>query len=421
MSWFEEVFGAAECDGSFGANRDLFDFNIKTGMLYSKCNGRYFKVGPFESPTNSNLRKRIYHDDGDHVADKQGLTFQNICGDVSDLINDNVNAGSVFQVASQFNCLEMVGPRITPAMGITRYEDDGTQGPACALACPAATVFRNYFINDTGQVGDNQLDLLSDVGTILENAVLKYWDMRNGYALPSRQGAMKELSDRLAIEDGLQRTCIDNSRVGVHWNTEVTPSSARRTRKTPSHGHKICQVFASALPVAYARGTSVQDWSAFAKLVLDAAYDSTLAVGAILAQQRNQLHHSLLTPSTASGSTSGSSRNELVDSPRVTVYLTALGGGAFGNRFNWIVDAIEKALHQYADMPLDVKLVHYGSIHPAFRRLDDWKSTIVSPMAAACLKTGSVEDTSALSTHLTSLLSVRSECAIEKVSLGMSL
>ena len=26
-----------------------------------------------------------------------------------------------------------------------------TLGPACALSCPAATVFRNYFINGTGQ------------------------------------------------------------------------------------------------------------------------------------------------------------------------------------------------------------------------------------------------------------------------------
>lgn len=78
------------------------------------------------------------------------------------------DTGSVFQVASQFNCLEMVGPGERPEDGITQYFLDKTQGPgssascihafyaasiadfahrktACAMACPAATLFRNYF------------------------------------------------------------------------------------------------------------------------------------------------------------------------------------------------------------------------------------------------------------------------------------
>ena len=44
------------------------------------------------------------------------------------------NRGALFQVASQFNMLEMVGPRVTPEEGVTRYEHDRTQGPACAMA-----------------------------------------------------------------------------------------------------------------------------------------------------------------------------------------------------------------------------------------------------------------------------------------------
>jgi hypothetical protein len=44
----------------------------------------------------------------------------------------------------------MVGPGITPEKGITNYINDKTQGPACALSCPAALVFRNYMINGTG-------------------------------------------------------------------------------------------------------------------------------------------------------------------------------------------------------------------------------------------------------------------------------
>ena len=48
-------------------------------------------------------------------------------------------------LASQFNALEMVNYSVTPDEGITCYQHDNTQGPICALCCPAATVYRNYF------------------------------------------------------------------------------------------------------------------------------------------------------------------------------------------------------------------------------------------------------------------------------------
>ena len=54
---------------------------------------------------------------------------------------------------------------------------------------------------------------------------------------------------------------------------------------------------------------------------------------------------------------------------RVRVFLTTLGGGAFGNRHAWISDAITIALAALKDAPLDVILVHYGSQLKA-----DWKA-----------------------------------------------
>ena len=42
------------------------------------------------------------------------------------------NARALFQVASQFKLLEMVGPADAGAW-LTRYKDDPTQGPACAV------------------------------------------------------------------------------------------------------------------------------------------------------------------------------------------------------------------------------------------------------------------------------------------------
>ena len=102
-------------------------------------------------------------------------------------------------------------------------------------------------------------------------------------------------------------------------------------------------MFASALPVSYTRATaSTAEWEPFARLVLRAAYDATLAAAAALARERRA---------------------------RVVVFLTALGGGAFGNPTEWIVDAIRAALAVHADSPLDVRLVHYGAVDPAFGAL----------------------------------------------------
>ena len=78
-------------------------------------------------------------------AGKQGLTFENISGDVGTLIMDKSNEGAIFQAASQFNCLEMINPYITPEDGITDYMKDNTQGPTVAMKAPAGTPLPKLF------------------------------------------------------------------------------------------------------------------------------------------------------------------------------------------------------------------------------------------------------------------------------------
>eukprot|EP00929_Paragymnodinium_shiwhaense_P039465 TRINITY_DN20713_c0_g1_i1.p2 TRINITY_DN20713_c0_g1~~TRINITY_DN20713_c0_g1_i1.p2 ORF type:complete len:219 (-),score=53.34 TRINITY_DN20713_c0_g1_i1:326-982(-) len=73
----------------------------------------------------------------------------------------------------------------------------------------------------------------------------------------------------------------------------------------------------------------------FASMILNATYEATLSVAAVLAMQRKS---------------------------RVTVYLTAVGGGAFGNRTGWIVAAMENAMKTFKSAPLDVKLVHFATV-----------------------------------------------------------
>ena len=66
-------------------------------------------------------------------------------------------------------------------------------------------------------------------------------------------------------------------RVGVHWGTEVA-----RSRKAPAQErHRVCQVYSSALPVAYNKGTPSADWRAFATAVLRATFEATLLAAAV--------------------------------------------------------------------------------------------------------------------------------------------
>ena len=359
---FEAAFGFPEFAGpprlhpnSFEDVRAHFELSGSgpTTTLTAVETGKTFHIGAFETPSVAELRDLVRAaragDDMAATGSDGGLTMTHVAGDVRAFIRDAKNAGAVFQVASQFNCLEMVGPRVRPEDGISMYASDPTQGPACALCCPAATLFRNYFVNGTGQAGRHQLDLLTDVGVVVDNAHGRYWTMENGYCLPVDKASIGRLGERLLADGGergraasvsaaagvdcgdaahestsLARRVHDSLRVGVHWSTSVL-----------KHKHNVCQVFCSALPVSYS-GVAAKEWEPFAKVVLDGAYDATLLVGATLAARERR---------------------------RVTVYLTMLGGGAFGNRDTWIRDAIIAALSKHRHEPLDVVLVHYSHIN----------------------------------------------------------
>lgn len=131
-------------------------------------------------------------------------------------------------------------------------------------------------------------------GALLRNEKEKYWRMANGYCLQDAPKGIAAVSGLIAANAELAAKVRGALRVGVHWDTEVK-----------SGAHRVCQVFCSAMPVSYEKKARATDWAAFASELLISAYLSTLAVGAILARERRS---------------------------RVTVFLTAVGGGAFGNR-----------------------------------------------------------------------------------------
>ena len=164
-TWFEELFGFAE--QSYDETRG--NLEVVGTTLRSRVNGRSFMVGDLSTPSVKELRDAA----AGLVTGLRGrLTVSNVHGDVRRMHADPALRHALFQVASQFNLLEMTGPDLTPEHGITRYAHDHTQGPACALSAGAATAYRNYFAPVDGQIGQtrhHQIDCLGDVGAKLGN------------------------------------------------------------------------------------------------------------------------------------------------------------------------------------------------------------------------------------------------------------
>ena len=137
MDWFERLMGFRETD----YDDTRAKLRIEGSRLQSLINGKNYGVGELELVSLQALRERVKSG----VGLSGQLKVSVVTGDVRQMHQLPENAGALFQVASQFNLLEMVSPAVTPEHGVTRYQHDHTQGPACAIAAGAATIYRNYF------------------------------------------------------------------------------------------------------------------------------------------------------------------------------------------------------------------------------------------------------------------------------------
>ncbi len=195
MTWFEDLTGFPETSPS----RVRENLALNGDTLTSRVNGRAMTCGRLKTPSLAELRGHVRSEARAGTSERGSMSVREVVADVQDLHADPSNAGALFQVASQFNLLEMVSPNVTPERGVGIYEHDHTQGPACAVAAGAGTIFRNYFAPVGGQVGQtegHQIDCLADLGEGLGNVDGRLWRMQNGYALPSHSGLV-EVSDRL--------------------------------------------------------------------------------------------------------------------------------------------------------------------------------------------------------------------------------
>ena len=314
--WFEQLTGFPETSPNYVRENLITDGTD----FVSKVNNERFSFGELEISTLFKLKQK-----SPKLENYQGkIQVSEIVANVEELHGNPENSNALFQAASKFNLLEMVSPTITPEQGIDRYEFDYTQDPVCAIACGAGTIYRNYFVNlgsQTGQTVNTQIDCLNLIGFELENERLNLWKMQNGYALISQNGLLTINKKIAKLNDTERENLKEKLKIGIQWNTEVTRSITR---------HSVSQIYCSALPVAYCQTESIY-WEDFARLILEATYEATL-YSALINLKKNKSN---------------------------LVYLTLVGGGAFGNEEYWILESIQKAIRKFKNTPLNIKIVSY--------------------------------------------------------------
>lgn len=316
MDWFEGITGFAE--GAYAETHARLTtegdrlVNVKTGRCYG--------MGHLEVIALATLRDRV----GPLPTTATPAVLGTLRGDIRQLHRAPEQRGALIQVASQFNLLEMIGPRVSPEAGVTGYAHDWTQGPACAMAAGAGTIYRNYRVplpGGVGQTAERQINTLADLGAALGHAEAPLWEYRNGYVLCSCDG-LARIGSRLAAADATERERLRGLlRIGLHWEVEVTDAET-------APGPRVTQAYCSAMPVAYG-DPPASVWEPIARLVLEAAYEATLLAGILNARR-------------------GLSNR---------VLLTRLGGGAFGNDPTWIDDAINRALAKVGGGRLEILAV----------------------------------------------------------------
>ena len=313
--WFRDTFGFDEVDRA----HVLSQIGEDGEYIVSLPTGRRFRRGTLDVPTLVSLRRSA----AALPHSSTPTTITEVFGDVREIHADPGSAGATFQVASQVNLLEMMSPKATPEDRIDIYEHDKTQGPACAIACGAGTLHRNYLAEvdgAQGQTADRQIDAFAGLAASLGMRVAVY----NGYVWPT-WGQLAEAARIITAADPEERDRLTGSlAIGVQADTEVTWRNA---------GHTVTQAYCSALPVAYVSGLQGAPWEPLARLVLDAAYEATLCVAAVTAARTGN---------------------------RVA-YLTRLGAGAFGNPVSWVDAALEHAVERAGTYGLDLRLVTYRS------------------------------------------------------------
>lgn len=214
------------------------------------------------------------------------------------------DGGSLFQAASQFNCLEAPGPRVT---AVANYLYDPTQGPRASIGAWPATLLRHYRAPD-GQGGHFVQTDQAQLNLLAAACAPGVGQVQSGYLSAATVAKPRAFAQRLEAH-------FEQLQVGLHEDAEVV-FGANWDGWVPTPGPHIAQVFTSTL-AAGGYGEPVRPggvWEDIARSCLRAAYLGTLLAARAVGRER--------------------------------VVLTLIGGGVFGNPHSLILEQVLWAVDQ---------------------------------------------------------------------------
>jgi len=252
-------------------------------------------AGRFETLSMAELRRRS----GRSATGKVRLWVLDGTHPLTDIgaLQAQAPPGSLFQVASQFNCLESPGVYV---VRVADYFFDPTQGPRASISAYPGTLLRHY--RAPGRDGQPfvqrsagpQINLLHAVEAPVQSGYLLGHNISDPAALVARLESDFELLE-VGVHQGLEVV------LGANWDGPVRPQV------------RIAQVFTSTL-AAGGYGRLDDSLLPVCRQLLRAAYLGTLLAAAGQKQRR--------------------------------VVLTLIGGGVFDNPLPLIWESILWALDQ---------------------------------------------------------------------------
>ena len=293
------------------ADPGIFSFD-GDGHATLKIANHAWSAGRFEAASLGELRSRararrdrLHAENKPPSAPRARLWLLDGASPATDIgaLQASASEGSLFQVASQFNCLESPGPFVTP---VERYLSDPTQGPRASISAFPGTLLRHYAA--PGKDGERfvqtsdgpQIELLGDV---CPPSIAR---AQNGYLMDD---SVKDTASFFAaIHDE-----FDAIKVGVHEGVEVVLGYDWDGSVLGGQRRIIAQVFTSTVAGGSYGGEGLGAmFQPICRILQRAAYLGTLLAAASLGRSR--------------------------------VVLTLIGGGVFSNPVAVIWEAIQVAL-----------------------------------------------------------------------------
>lgn len=299
----------------------------QTDNAILKVNEYQWNAGRFETPTITELKMRAKEKLHQGATGRVHLWVLDGANPVVDIGSLQASCSdTLFQVASQFNCLESPGPFVTD---VAKYFHDPTQGPRAAISAFPATILRHYQAPGTNgerfiqQTNGQQIELLADAcGS--GNAPNGYFD---GDSIKSPEIIAEQLENQ-----------FDKIRVGLHDQAQVLLGYNWDGSVADSESRLIAQVFTSTVAggsYGGERNLGKESYVHSSRQLLRAAYLGTLLAAIVVGRQR--------------------------------VMLTLIGGGVFENPINliwdsilWAIEEAEPYLHE--DLYVFVNGFHIGNM-----------------------------------------------------------